>query len=205
MRREVFQTRGEFWVAAGLSVIAPGEADARRPGVMRPYLLRLLNPDSKFMTVADEVRAHAGRMVYIARSYRRAQNLLVFEDLHNPEHTWSLEGGLDDEEKLIGRRAYPDQPDENLTIDLYDAIIADDKSAAYRRISRQQARVSYQMAENTWWIALDETASATVFINNKRLIKGTPVPLMSDDVISFGPSLDRYYARLRVRITSKSS
>jgi hypothetical protein len=43
-----------------------------------------------------------------------------------------------------------------------------------------------------------------VFVNNTRTSAIAPVQLTSGDVLSFGPSLDTYYARLEVEITAKA-
>lgn len=163
------------------------------------YLMRLVAPHMP----VDRLSLGRGGFLYAARQFRYAQNVLILRDVHDASRQFELAAGLEDEERRIGRRTQPDQPDPELDVDLYEALISrGGDPEAYRSISRRQARVFYQ--DNNWLIRLEEGARAPVFVNNQRLIGSAPVQLTSGDVLSFGPSVDQYLARLAVEITARA-
>jgi hypothetical protein len=151
----------------------------------------------------SELAMTSDEFLYVARRTVFTQNVLVLRNTVDRMQTFELAGGQDQIEKLIGRRSQPDTEDPELDVDLYKAI-ANDGSDRYRKISRRQARVYYRPAENTWWLRLEERTSVPVFINNMRAVAGAPIPLTSGDVLSIGPGVDDYYARLEVEIMSKT-
>lgn len=168
----------------------------------RLYLVRLLSPEVALNTL--NLSQTADDFLYTARSTYFAQNLLVLHDLHDRKRVYALQGTLEGEEKLIGRRVEAGVMDASLDIDLYDAIRANDTDArALDNIERRQAWIDYRPSENTWWIRLEEHSQVPIFINNTRLGGSAPAPLTSGDVLTFGPAIDNYYTRLEVEITSK--
>ncbi len=163
------------------------------------YLMRLVAPHTR----VDRLSLGQGGFLYAARQFRYAQNLLILRDVHDTTRQFEIPAGLEEDERRIGRRSQPDQPDAELDVDLYDALVKRDGNAeAYRSISRRQARVFFR--DNNWSVRLEEGARAPVFVNNLRLTTGVPVQLTSGDVLSFGPSVDEYFARLAVEITAKA-
>lgn len=168
-------------------------------GSFQLYLTRLVAPNTRI----DRLALGQGGFLYAARQFRYAQNLLILRDVHDASRQFEIAAGLDEEERRIGRRSQPDQPDAELDVDLYEALIhRDGNPEAYRNISRRQARLFFR--DNNWAVRLEEGARAPVFVNNLRLTAGVPVQLTSGDVLSFGPSVDEYFARLAVEITAKA-
>jgi hypothetical protein len=165
----------------------------------RVYLTRLLAPSTRL----SELQMSNDEFLYVARRTVFTQNVLVLRNTLDRTQAFELAGGQDQSEKLIGRRSQADAEDPELDVDLYK-VIANDGTDRYRKISRRQARVYYRPAENTWWLKLEERTSVPVFLNNTRVIAGTPISLTSGDVLSVGPGVDDFYARLEVEIMSKS-
>jgi hypothetical protein len=118
---------------------------------------------------------------------------------------FELAAGLEDDEKLIGRRSDVSTEDPELDVDLYEVLVRRSNNPdAFKSISRRQLRILYRAAENTWWLKPEERSSVPVFINNARASGSTPTQLTSGDVLSIGQSVDNYFARLEVEITSKA-
>jgi hypothetical protein len=163
------------------------------------YLLRLIAPS----TLISGLSLGRGGFLYAARQFRYAHNLLILRDVHDPSRAFEIAAGLDEEERRIGRRSQPEQPDPELDVDLYEILVRrDGNPEAYRSISRRQARLAYR--DTTWSIRAEEGARAPVYVNNVRLTAATAVPLTSGDVLSIGPSVEQYFARLSVEITAKA-
>jgi hypothetical protein len=162
------------------------------------YLMRLLAPT----TTAGTVHLGPGRSLYASRQLGYAQNTLILRDVHQRDRQFEIPAGLEDEQRLVGRRTQPQQTDPDLDIDLYQVLVGKDGDPeAYRSISRQQARIFYR--DNEWRIQLVEGARVPVFVNQMRVTTGIPAPLASGDAISFGPSVNQYVARLEVEITTR--
>jgi hypothetical protein len=167
----------------------------------RLFLMRLVSPN----TPIQSFNLGSDGFLYAPRNHHYAQNLLFLRDVHNRRRVYSLFAGLEDGEKLIGRRLDVGVKDTALDVDLFDAIITRDMDTkTFKNISRYMAWVYYKASENTWWVRLEERTLVPVFINNTRMSGSTPIQLTSGDVLSFGPTIDNYYARLEVEITSKA-
>jgi hypothetical protein len=165
------------------------------------YLLRLIPP----ATPLNALGFGQDDMLYASRSQSFALNALVLRDIHQREREYALAAGPEDDIKLIGRRPEANIEDPELDVDLYEAVIPRENNPnAFKSLSRRQLKVFYKAAENSWWVQLEERASVPVFVNNTRTSAIAPVQLTSGDVLSFGPSLDTYYARLEVEITAKA-
>jgi hypothetical protein len=163
----------------------------------RLYLVRLVAPGLRI----GNFNLGTGMFFYTARQLHQAQNTLILRDIHDSQRLFELPA-LDGEERVIGRRSQPGQAETELDVDLYEALInhADDPEA-YRGISRRQARVFFR--NNTWLIQLMEGTPVPVFVNSVRVSSGAPTPLASGDVLSIGPTVEQYYARLTVDITAR--
>jgi hypothetical protein len=165
----------------------------------RLCLIQLVSPKK----TVESLRLDRDQFLYLPRRLRYAQNLLRLNDVHQRK-TFELSAGSSDDEKIIGRRPEPEQVDDKLDVDLFDVALSDENDReSFKRISRRQAYVFYKAADNTWWMRLNERTSASVFVNNTRLTGRTPVQLTTGDVLSFGPDVNRYLARLEVEITSE--
>ncbi|MBZ0299440.1 MAG: EsaB/YukD family protein, partial [Anaerolineae bacterium] len=128
------------------------------------YLMRLIAPTIRL----DRLSLGQGGFLYAARQFRYAQNLLILRDVHDTSREFEIPAGLDEEERRVGRRSQADQPDPELDVDLYEALISrEGNPEAYRNISRRQARVFFK--DNNWAVRLEEGARAPVFVNNLRL------------------------------------
>jgi hypothetical protein len=165
------------------------------------YLLRLLAPE----THIGDLKLGSDEFLYTSRSQSYAHNLLILRDIHDRERKFELAAGLEDDEKLIGRRSESSVEDPELDVDLYEVLVRRSNNPdAFKSISRRQLRIVYKAAENTWWVRPEERSSVPVFLNNVRTTSGTPTQLTSGDVLSIGQTVDNYYARLEVEITSKA-
>ncbi|HYO88022.1 MAG TPA: FHA domain-containing protein [Candidatus Limnocylindrales bacterium] len=164
-------------------------------------LMRLIPPATPLSAISfgqDET-------LYATRSQSFALNTLMLRDIHQREREYSLAAGPEDDVKLIGRRPEAAIEDPELDVDLFEAVIPRDNNPnAFKSLSRRQLKVFYKAAENSWWVQLEERASVPVFVNNTRTSAIAPVQLTSGDVLSFGPTLETYYARLEVEITAKA-
>ena len=165
------------------------------------YLLRLLAPE----THIGDLKLGTDEFLYTSRSQSYAHNLLILRDTLDRERKFELAAGLEDDEKLIGRRSDSTSEDPELDVDLYDVLIhRSNNPDAFKSISRRQLRVIYKAAENTWWVRPEERSSVPVFLNNVRTSSSSPTQLTSGDVLSIGQTVDDYFARLEVEITSKA-
>jgi hypothetical protein len=171
------------------------------PQNMSLYMLRLLAPETRVGTLdlgKDE-------FLYASRSQSYAHNLLILRDTLDRERKFELAAGLEDDEKLVGRRSDSNAEDPELDVDLYEVLVRRNNNLeAYKTISRRQLRILYKAAENTWWLKPEERSPVPVFINNTRASSSTPTQLTSGDVLSIGQTVDNYYARLEVEIMSKA-
>jgi hypothetical protein len=157
------------------------------------YIARLVSPQ----TTLDMLRLGQGDVLYAALKLRHAQTVLLLRDVHRPEQTYTLMAGQ--EERLIGCRAQAETPQPDLDVDLYDSILAQGfDPRPFQGMSPYYARIVYRADEQSWWLQLDERSQVPVFVNNTRATRSTALPLMSGDVMSIGPSLSHYYARLEV-------
>jgi hypothetical protein len=157
------------------------------------YIARLISPQ----TPLDSLRLGQGSVLYAALKLRYAQSLLVLRDVHRPEQTYTILAGQD--EHLIGCRSQAETPQPDLDIDLYDSIMAQGYDPRpFQGMSPYYARILYRADDQSWWIQLDERSHVPLFVNNTRATRSTALPLMSGDVVSIGPSLSHYYARLEV-------
>lgn len=171
------------------------------PQEMSLYLLRLLAPETRVsaLTLGQD------EFLYASRSQSYAHNLLILRDTQDRERMFELAAGLEDDEKLVGRRSDATAEDPELDVDLYEVLVRRNNNPdAFKSISRRQLRIIYRAAENTWWLKPEERSSVPVFINNARASGSAPTQLTSGDVLSIGQSVDNYYARLEVEITSKA-
>lgn len=166
----------------------------------RFYLLRLIAPT---LTLRD-VNLPDGCFLYAPLSQHYAQNFLTLRDVHQPERVYTLSVGNDDEEKRLGCRANRDVADVTLDVDLYDALIIHGHDLRiFQQISRYQARIYYRASGNTWWIRAEDHASTPIYINNTRLSSSASIQLVSGDVLTMGQSVDHYYARMELAMTSQ--
>ena len=164
-------------------------------------LLRLVPP----ATPLGSITLGQDEFLYVSRAQTFALNALVLRDIHQRERMFTLAAGPEDDIKMVGRRPEANIEDPELDVDLYEAVIPrGDNPNAFKSLSRRQLRLFYKAAENSWWAQLEERASVPVFVNNTRTSAIAPVQLTSGDVLSFGPSLETYYARLEVEITART-
>jgi hypothetical protein len=187
-----------------LAQIVTGLAAYHRTGIAQNvalYMLRLLAPEVPI----GSITLGKDEFLYTSRSQSYAHNLLVLRDIHDRERQFELAAGLEDDEKLVGRRSESNVEDPELDVDLYAVLVGRSNNPdAFKSISRRQFRLYYRAAENTWWIRPEERSSVPVFLNNTRVTSSTRTQLTSGDVISIGQTVDNYYARLEVEITSKA-
>lgn len=133
---------------------------------------------------------------------RQAQNILALRDVSQRERVYVLAAGYGETEHFIGCRAEADTPSPDLSVDLYESITAQGNDPRpFQGISPYFARISYK-AQN-WWLRLDERAHLPVFVNNTRAHSATPIQLTSGDVLSVGPSVTHFYARLEVEVNPR--
>jgi len=165
----------------------------------RIYLLSLIPPH----TPVGSLALSDDEFFYAARSALYTQSKLILRDIHNREQEYELVAGRKDEEKFVGRRSLAEEPDPRLDVDLYQAANHLDAPEAFKSISRKQMRILYKVAENTWWARLEERTAVPVYVNNLRLTSGVSVQLLSGDVLTFGPSIEQYYARLEVEVITR--
>lgn len=167
----------------------------------RAYLMRLLSPNS----VLSDLPMKAGVFLYTGGNLNYGQNFLLLHDIHNRERVYTLSAGGEDEEKWVGCRIQG-KSDPTLDVDLYDAlIIRGHDPSILKKISTRQGQIVYRAHENTWWLRAEERAKSPMFINNTRINSSYPTQLLSGDVLTLGPSITHYYARLEIEITTKAS
>ncbi len=167
----------------------------------RFYLLRLVPPNQSLMDL--DLRDDC--FLYASLNQHYAQNFLTMLDVHNPDRVYTLSVGTEDEEKRLGCRSNREVADITLDVDLYDALIIHGHDLRiFQTISRYQARLYYRASGNTWWIRAEDHASTPIFINNARMSSTASVQLVSGDVLTVGPSVNHYYARLEIEMTSRT-
>jgi len=161
-------------------------------------MLRLASPDARLGALG----LGAGEFLYGAISLRYARDALLLRDVHERNRAYVLAVGLGDDEQVIGCRPGADSPITSLDIDLYDAITAQGHDPrAFPGLSPYYARIRYQAAEGSWSIRLEERAHVPLFVNHERAGSRGWLRLTAGDVLSFGPSVTHYYARLVVEVT----
>jgi hypothetical protein len=165
----------------------------------RTYLLSLIAP----ATPVSAVKLNKDEFFYAARSVIYTHSRLVLHDIYNRTQTYELVAGRQDEEKLVGRRTHAEEADPRLDVDLFHSASRPEAPEAFKSISRQQMRIFYKVTENMWWAQLEERTTVPVYVNNLRLTSGTPIQLISGDVLTFGPSVEQYYARLEVEVFTR--
>jgi hypothetical protein len=169
-------------------------------GELHAYLMRLASPDARL----QDLNLVADEFLYAAFSLRYARNALLLRDVQNANQVYILTAGQGDDEKVIGCRPQPDAQNIGLDVDLFDTITAGGHDPRpFPGISPYYARILYQSADSSWWVRLEERAHVPLFVNNLRAGSRSPIQLTSGDVLSFGPSVEQYYARLAVEITKQ--
>ncbi len=164
----------------------------------RLYRVRLVAPGQRI----GKVDLRSGMFFYTARQLYQAQNTLILRDVNDDQRQFELPA-LDGEERVIGRRSQPGQAEAELDVDLYEVLVKQaDNPEAYRSISRRQAQAFFR--NNTWFIQVETGTQVPMFVNSVRVSSGSPTPLASGDVLSFGPTVEEYFARLIVDITSRA-
>jgi hypothetical protein len=157
------------------------------------YNARLISPQ----TTLDALRLGEGSVLYAALKLRHAQNILTLRDAHQRERVYTLLAGQED--RLVGCRMEAGTPQPDLEIDLYDSITGQGQDPRpFQGMSPYFASISYQIEDQNWWIRQDERSHVPLFVNNTRVSRSPAQPLLGGDVISIGPSLRHYYARLEV-------
>ena len=168
---------------------------------MQLYLMRLASPRLRLDALARTEFA----FLYTALNLRHARNLLLLRNIHDRTQLYILSAGRDDDEKLIGCRPESGAHTVGLDVDLYDSIVGQGHDPRlFHTISPYYARILYLASDQSWWIRLEERAHIPLFINNTRITGSVPVQLTTGDVLSFGPSITHYYARLEVELASRT-
>ena len=163
------------------------------------YLVRLVAPDLRM----DDSDVRASPFLYTVRHLHQAQNTLILRDIRDERHKFELLA-LDGEERVIGRRSQPGQTEAELDVDLYEVLVNQAANPdAYRSISRRQARVFFR--NNAWLVQVESGTQVPLFVNSVRVNSVVPTPLASGDVLSFGPTVEDYCARLIVDIAARVS
>jgi hypothetical protein len=160
---------------------------------MQAYIMRLVSPEARLGTLG----LGADEFLYAAFSLRYAHNALLLRDVHDRDQVYVLAAGLGDDEKVIGCRPQADAQINGLDVDLYETITAQGHDPRpFPGMSPYYARITYAAGEGSWAIRLEERAHVPLFVNHLRAGSRSPIPLTSGDVLSFGPSVEHYYARL---------
>lgn len=168
---------------------------------MQVCVMRLVPPQLRL----DMLARGEETFLYTALNVRYARNLLRLRDVHNRAQVYVLSGSREDGEKLIGCRPDSGANGVGLDVDLYDSIVAQGHDPRlFNTLSPYYARILYNAADESWRIRLEERAHVPLFINNARVTSSAPVQLTSGDVISFGPNITSYYARLEVELSTKA-
>ncbi len=146
-------------------------------------------------TPLDGLRIGEGDWLYAAIKGQHAPLVLTLRDVHQHDRVFPLMATP--EERVIGCRAEANRLQPDLDIDLYEAITGQGiDPRPFQGMSPYYARVSYQADTQSWWIRPDERSQVPLFVNNARAGRSAALPLTGGDVISIGPSLSHYYARL---------
>ncbi len=168
---------------------------------MQVCVMRLVPPQLRLEALARGEEA----FLYTSLNLRYARNLLMLRDIHNRAQVYVLSASREDDEKLIGCRPDSNTQNVGLDVDLYDSIVAQGHDPRlFNTLSPYYGRILYNAADESWRIRLEERAHVPLFINNARVTSSAPVQLTSGDVLSFGPSITSYYARLEVELSSKA-
>ncbi len=168
---------------------------------MQVCVMRLVPPQLRLETLARGEET----FLYTALNVRYARNLLRLRDIHNRSQVYVLSASREDGEKLIGCRPDSSANGVGLDVDLYDSIVGQGHDPRlFNTLSPYYGRILYNAADESWRIRLEERAHVPLFINNARVTSSAPVQLTSGDVISFGPNITSYYARLEVELSSKA-
>ncbi len=139
--------------------------------------------------------------LYTAINVHQSESTLLLRDVHEAERFYAVVAGQDHDVKLIGCRARLDLPQPDLDVDLYETLSAfgHDPRTPQERIP-YLAQLVYRVVDRRWWIRMDERSLVPMFINSTRADPEAAMELASGDMISFGPSISHYYARLMVSI-----
>lgn len=163
------------------------------------YLVRLIPPES----AVSDITVPEGGYLYTTQIVTQATNSLLLHDVHNRERVYTLTASLEDRNLILGCRQQPRVADPSLDVDLYDAlIIRGHDPRLLTNISHQQGYIRYNAAEKSWWLHVDDGARAPLYLNNTRVTNRAAMQLLSGDVITLGPNINHYYARLEVEITT---
>lgn len=164
------------------------------------YIARLLAPDTR-MAAIDMT---AGAVLYAATELQFGHNVLRLVDVHRRERVFTLAAAAGNEQR-IGFRAQRDISDTTLAVDLRDALIIHGHDPrTFQNIPRYLARVMYRSEENSWWILAEDRLRTPLYLNNARLTTPAPAQLMHGDVLTLGPSISHYYARVEVEISASA-
>lgn len=163
------------------------------------YLAHLLPPQ----TPLGSLKLAAGEFLYVSLGVRHAYSVLRLYDTHNRARMYPLSALRQDENKVIGCRLLPDVRDPGLDVDLYDSVVAHDLHQL-PTITSVQAHVIYRAAEDAWFIQPAEWTNAPLYLNSVRLVGTALMRLITGDVLTFGPSVHQYYARLEVEIDART-
>lgn len=168
----------------------------RVQGEARLHIARLVAPQ----TPVGELKLDEDTFLYAPLNLRRAHNILALRDVNQRDRVHVLAAGHEEVEYFLGCRA--DTPVPDLSVDLYDSITAQGVDPRpFQGISPYLARISYR--GQSWWIRQDERAHLPVFVNSLRASSTAPIPLSPGDVLSFGPSVTHFYARLEVEVNPR--
>jgi len=165
---------------------------------IQAYVMRLASPEARLGTLG----LGTGEFLYAAFSLRYARNALLLRDVVDRNRVYILVAGQGDGEYLIGCRASAEAHHPDLDVDLYESITAQGGDPRpFPGLSPYFARIHYRVGEETWAIRLEERAHVPLFVNHQRVGSRAAIPLTAGDVLSFGPSVEHWYARLVVEIT----
>lgn len=167
---------------------------------VQAYVMHLVSPDQSL----NLLQQYPDSFLYVPMVNTYAQTILRLTDVHDSKRVFTLYVGQDDEEKSLGFHLGRSMENMSLDVDLYPIFMQQGHDPRlFDTDSPYQAQLLYRADDNQWWIHLDADACMPVFINNERLTIN-PTPLNADDVISLGPSITNYYARLVATIGSRS-
>jgi hypothetical protein len=162
------------------------------------YVMRLASPETRIGTL----NMSEGEFLYAAFSLRYARNALLLREVVDRNRAYILTAGQGDGEHLIGCRTGAEGQTGDLDVDLYESIVAQGGDPRpFPGLSPYFARIDYHAGEGSWAIRLEERAHVPLFVNHQRAGSRAAIPLTSGDVLSFGPSVEHWYARLVVEIT----
>jgi len=181
-------------VAAKLAKYYRVQADTRL------HIARLVTPQTPIgsLNLGDD------SFLYAPLNLRQARNILALRDVNQRERVHVLAAGREEVEYFVGCRAQAEMPAPDLSVDLYESITAQgDDPRPFQGISPYLARINYR--GQSWWLRQDERAHLPVFVNNVRAHSTALIQLTSGDVVSFGPSVTHFYARLEVEVNPREA